>query len=59
MPGRSPINDAAKSENFWFARNNPDSLPLSQNWQRSFVGKADEIVEKKHYTGGRLRFDPI
>ena len=45
MPGLlitegSPKNDAAKSENYRFARYNLDSLPLSQNWQCSLSAKA-------------------
>jgi hypothetical protein len=48
MPGLlitegSPKNDAAKSENYRFARYNFDSLPLSQNWQCSLAG---ELIER-------------
>jgi len=47
MPGLlitegSPKNDAAKSENFWFARYNLDPLPVSQKWQCSHVS---ELIE--------------
>ena len=49
MPGLlitegSPKNDAAKSENFWFARYNLDPLPLSQNWQCSLAGELSDGI---------------